>query len=120
MLDDDWIPKVAARDLVVITRDKRIRTKHPKALLYAENGLRVFWIASKKDLSTWDTMCRPTRRWDDIEREIKERGPGPWFKAINESKADQAPQSRKTRRGVLFGSRTPSIDLFLPVSVRTW
>ncbi|MEU8270914.1 hypothetical protein AB0B89_27610 [Sphaerisporangium sp. NPDC049002] len=26
-LDDDWIPEVAARELVVITRDKRIRTK---------------------------------------------------------------------------------------------
>ncbi|WP_031160521.1 hypothetical protein [Streptosporangium roseum] len=85
-LDDDWIPKVAARELVVITRDKRIRTKHAKAMLYAQNGLRVFWIAGKRDLSNWDTMCLLTRQWDDIEREIKERGPGPWFMAVNETK----------------------------------
>ncbi|MEU9890996.1 hypothetical protein [Sphaerisporangium sp. NPDC051011] len=85
-LDDEWIPKVAAKELVVITRDKRIRTKHAKAMLYAENGLRVFWIAGKKDLSNWDTMCLLTRRWNDIEREIKERGPGPWFMAVNDGK----------------------------------
>ncbi|MEU7910243.1 hypothetical protein [Microbispora bryophytorum] len=83
-LDDDWIPKVASRNLVVITRDKRIRSKHAKALLYAEHGLRVFWIAGKKDLSNWDTMRLLVRRWDDIEREIKERGPGPWFMAVTE------------------------------------
>lgn len=85
-LDDDWIPKVAARELVVITRDKRIRTKHAKAVLYAQNGLRVVWIAGKKDLSNWDTMCLLARRWNDIEREIKERGPGPWFMGISETK----------------------------------
>ncbi|WP_214410053.1 hypothetical protein [Sphaerisporangium fuscum] len=88
-LDDEWIPKVAARDLVVITRDKRIRTKHAKAMLYAEHKARVFWIAGKRDLSNWDTMCLLTRRWDDIEREIKEHGPGPWFMAINESRLSE-------------------------------
>lgn len=84
-LDDEWIPKVAARDPVVITRDKRIRAKHAKAMLYTENGLRVFGIAGKKDLSNWDTMCLLTRRWNAIERELKERGPGPWFMGINDT-----------------------------------
>ncbi|GAA0840774.1 hypothetical protein ACFQVD_39740 [Streptosporangium amethystogenes subsp. fukuiense] len=35
-LDDEWIPRVATRNLVVITRDKRIRTKHAKTMLYTE------------------------------------------------------------------------------------
>jgi PIN like domain len=82
-LDDEWMPKVAARGLVVITRDKKIRTKHAKTLLYGQYGLRVFAIGSKRDLNNWDTLCLVVRRWDDIERNLKERDAGPWFMAIN-------------------------------------
>lgn len=82
-LDDEWMPAVAERGLAVITRDKKIRTKHAKTLLYSKYGLRVFAIGGKKNLTNWETLVRVIHRWNDIERELKERGPGPWFKAIN-------------------------------------
>ena len=83
-LDPDWMPAVAARDLVVIARDRRIRTKPQELQRFAEVGLRVFWIAGKKDLPTWGWLVRVVRHWDAIEGAIDQRGPGPWFYAIND------------------------------------
>lgn len=61
------MPAVAARDLVVIARDRRIRTKPQELQRFAEVGLRVFWIAGKKDLPTWGWLVRVVRHWDAIE-----------------------------------------------------
>ena len=83
-LDSDWIPAVAAHGLVVIARDRRIRTKPGELALLNEHRLRVFWIAGKKDLATWDYLVRVVNRWDDIEEKIATNGPGPWFVAIQE------------------------------------
>jgi hypothetical protein len=82
-LDPDWIPAVAARNLTVIARDRRIRTKPGEIELLRQHNLRVFWIAGKKDGTTWDWLVRLVRRWDDIEDTLANRGAGPWFMAIN-------------------------------------
>lgn len=84
-LDPDWMPAVAHRGLVVIARDRRIKTKPQELEQFRQAGLRVFWIAGKKDLSTWEWLTRIVRHWDAIERIIEERGPGPWFYAIYDS-----------------------------------
>jgi PIN like domain len=84
-LDHEWIPAVAARDLVVIARDRHIRSKPAEVALLREHGLRGFWLAGKKDLSTWDALVRVVRRWSEIERTVDQRGAGPWFCAINEN-----------------------------------
>jgi hypothetical protein len=84
VLDPDWIPAVAARELIVIGRDRRIRTKPQELERFREAGLRVFWIAGKQDLPTWGWLVRLVRHWDAIERTIEERGEGPWFYAVND------------------------------------
>lgn len=84
-VDPVWIPAVAARGLAVIARDKRIRTKPGELALLRQHGLRVFWIAGKRDLSTWDALTRLVRRWADIERALENKGAGPWFVAVNEA-----------------------------------
>lgn len=84
-LDPDWIPAVAARGLAVIGRDKRIRTKPGELELLRGHFLRVFWIAGKRDLPTWDALSRLVRRWADIEDALTAKGPGPWFVAVNET-----------------------------------
>jgi len=84
-LDPTWIPSVAQRDLIVIARDRHIRTRPQELRVFAQAGLRVFWIAGKKDLPTWDWLTRLVRRWDAIERTIQTRGAGPWFYAVNEN-----------------------------------
>jgi hypothetical protein len=83
--DPDWIPAVAQRGLAVLARDKRIRTKPAELALLRAHGMRVFWLAGKRDLATWDALVRVVWRWDDIESVLTARGPGPWFYAINEN-----------------------------------
>jgi hypothetical protein len=83
-LDVDWIPAVARRRLIVIARDRRIRTRPQEIEQFRQVGLRVFWIAGKRDQSTWGWLTRLVRNWELIERTIAERGEGPWFCAVNE------------------------------------
>jgi hypothetical protein len=83
-LDPDWMPAVAARGLAVIARDRRIRTKPAELLLLHAQGLRVFWIAGRRDLNNWGYLTRVVRRWDDIERVVADRGYGPWFMEVRE------------------------------------
>ena len=79
------MPIVAARGLVVIGRDKRIRSR-PQELQYLKAaGLRVFRIGGKRDLSTWDWLTRLVRHWDQMEEIVRSRGPGPWFYVVNEN-----------------------------------
>ncbi|MDQ3730112.1 MAG: hypothetical protein M3355_11070 [Actinomycetota bacterium] len=91
VLDPDWIPAVAARDLVVIGRDRRIRTRPQELRALREAGLRVFWIAGKRDLSTWDWLVRLVRNWEAMEEIIDERGSGPWFFGVNERSVTEIP-----------------------------
>jgi hypothetical protein len=90
-LDPDWIPAVAARGLVVLSRDRRVRTKPAEIALLREHGLRVFWIAGKRDLATWGYLVRVVRRWDEIEATLATRGRGPWFVALNENGLSELP-----------------------------
>lgn len=90
-LDPTWMPEIGARDLAVISRDKRIRTKPAELALLKQHGLRVFWIAGSRDLSTWDYLVRVVRRWTEIERALTEKGPGPWFLAINDTRLTEIP-----------------------------
>lgn len=88
-LDPDWIPVVAEHELIVIARDKRIRSKPQELELLRESGLRVFWIAGRRDLSTWDWLVRIIRNWERMEEVIEARGAGPWFYSINERSLTQ-------------------------------
>lgn len=83
-LDIDWMPIVAAMNLVVIGRDKRIRTKPAELAAFRACGLRVFWIAGKRDLSNWENLVLIVRSWDRMEHIIRDRGPGPWFYAVSD------------------------------------
>jgi hypothetical protein len=83
-LDPVWMPIVAKRGLIVIGRDKRIRTKPAELAAFHAHGLRAFWIAGKRDLSNWDALVRMVERWKEIEHIVATRDKGPWFMAINE------------------------------------
>jgi hypothetical protein len=84
-LDPDWMPIVAAKGLVVISRDRRIRTRPAEVAAYRAAKLRAFWVAGKKDLSTWDNLRRVMKWWDDMEEVVTSKRPGPWFFALNET-----------------------------------
>ena len=84
VLDPDWIPAVAARHLIVIARDRHVRTRPQELERFREAGLHVLWIAGKRDMSTRGSLSRLVRHWTVIERIIVEHGDGPWFYAVND------------------------------------
>ena len=50
VLDVEWMPRVAHAGWIVITRDRRIRTRPAERKIFEEQGLRSVWIAGSKDL----------------------------------------------------------------------
>jgi len=88
-LDPVWMPDVAARGLVVIGRDKRIRTKPGELALFRSTGLRVLWIAGIQDLTSWGYLVRIVRRWQDIEALLASRPTGPWFFAVGDTRLSE-------------------------------
>ena len=60
-LDPEWIPAVAARGLIAIGRDRRLRTRPAERQAIVEAGLRYVWIGGKRDESSWDWTRRLAR-----------------------------------------------------------
>lgn len=88
-LDPDWIPIVAAKQWVVLARDRHIRTKPVERALFQQHGLRVFWIAGKRDMGNWANLKLLVRWWDKMEDLIETRGPGPWFYALGDTQVTE-------------------------------
>jgi len=80
--DAEWLPIVGNLGLVVITRDKRIRSRPAEAELVVAAGIRGFVLTSAGDLSTWDTLTLLVRQWDALERYLVEHPNGPWLAAV--------------------------------------
>jgi len=96
-LDPDWIQAVAARDLIVIGRDKHIRTRPAEVQQLVAAGLRVFRIGGKKDATTWGWLTWLVRQWDEVEKIIRTRGPGPWFYVVYQHRIVELPLRQEDR-----------------------
>jgi hypothetical protein len=83
--DLEWMPLVGALGLIVITRDRRIRTRPAELLAYREYGIRSVWIGAKRDLAPQDQMELFCAHEERLRREIVKRGPGPWALAMSVS-----------------------------------
>ena len=84
-LDPDWIPHVCGIGLVIVCRDKKIRTRPVELEALSKHGARVVWQAGKKDLGIWDQVHLMVTRWGDVERIVEDRPTGPWFMALSAS-----------------------------------
>jgi hypothetical protein len=49
-LDLDWMREIANRDLIVLSRDRRIRSRPAELAAYREFGIRSVWLGAKRDL----------------------------------------------------------------------
>ncbi|MBA3308674.1 MAG: hypothetical protein H0U28_01245 [Nocardioidaceae bacterium] len=54
--DSEWMRGVARLDLLVLTRDRRIRTTPAELALYRELGIRAVWLGAKRDLGPQDQV----------------------------------------------------------------
>jgi hypothetical protein len=85
MPDLDWMRVIADHNLVVLTRDRRIRTRPAELIQYRELGIRSVWIVAKRDLSPRDQLDLFLHYEARLRREIIKRGPGPWALALSTS-----------------------------------
>lgn len=91
LLDPEWMPRVAARDLVVLGRDRHLHTRPGERELFAQYSLRVLRLAGRKDVSTWDAIVRLVRHWEQIEQLLRDRPTGPWIYGIFETRLTEIP-----------------------------
>ena len=80
--DARWLPIVGGLGLVIITRDKKIRSRPVEAELVVAAGVRGFVLTSAGDMSTWETLTLLVRQWDALERYLLEHSGGPWLAAV--------------------------------------
>jgi hypothetical protein len=92
MDDPDWIPTIGDRGWVVVTNDRRIRTRPLEAQLAIKHRLKVVHLHGRVGHSSaWDQLTRLTTRWDAILRQQDRVPDGPWWLSL------QAARSRVMR-----------------------
>ena len=77
-------PVVAQRNLLVITRDRRIRTRPAELRVYWEYGIRSVFGA-KRDLAPRDQLELFLQHEERRRRAIIKYGAGPWALAMSPS-----------------------------------
>lgn len=80
--DDEWLPLVGTRSLVVITRDKRIRYRSGEKRLWVAHDLRGFVLTGRRSQSTSDSLAILELHWPAIETTAERRPKGPWMYAV--------------------------------------
>jgi PIN like domain len=80
--DTEWIPQVGRRGWIMITDDRRLRTRPFEARLANEHGLKVVHLHRAGHLTSWDQAVRLISRWPAIERYADQRPIGPWWLSI--------------------------------------
>jgi hypothetical protein len=78
VLDPDWIPEVALRGWLIITRDSRIITNPNEIRLVRENGAKMVALNEQDAKTKWGQLEVVMTRWRDIENLVSEPGPFVW------------------------------------------
>ena len=116
--DLQWMPVVAERRLVVISRDRHIKTKDAELRAFVDHRIRAFWIAGDRDMGNWDNLRRVVKWWDTMERIANERSEGPWFYSMFQGTLTEVTVRARVRRprphvgtGVRVETREGQLDL---------
>lgn len=80
--DPVWLPLIGQGELVLITRDNRIRSKPAELEAYKAHAIRAFFLTGKKDLTKWEKLDLLVRSWARMEQMIAKRGPGAWAASL--------------------------------------
>ncbi len=83
-LDDEWLPVIGREQLVVITRDQRIRYRPVEKRMWIDHRVRGFVLTGRKSQSTTESLAVPAKHWPRIEAIVDTRPDGPWMYGITE------------------------------------
>ncbi len=84
-LDDEWLPIIGQRCLVVITRDQRIRYRNAEKQAWVDHGVRGFVLTGRRSQTTADSMAILQLHWTKIEVLVNAGPQGPWMQAVTAS-----------------------------------
>lgn len=84
--DDEWLPIVGQKELVVITRDQHHRTRTVEMTLWQRHRVRGFVLSGKQSQSTDHSLTILLKYWAEIEEIIGQRPRGPWRYSITASR----------------------------------
>jgi hypothetical protein len=76
--DLEWMPIVGKNGWIVLTRDRRIRTRPAEQLAYWEHGLRSVWIGGKQDHTSRELVEIFNQHEERLQRLVIKLGGGPW------------------------------------------
>ena len=66
--DPVWLSEAGLNDWLVVTRDKKIRTRPGELQAITQNNVGCFIVAQKQALSRWDYLKLLTLTLDEMER----------------------------------------------------
>jgi PIN like domain len=79
--DADWIPEVARRGWIVISRDQHLPSRPAERAAILEAGGRHLILNSKQALNKWGQLEIVMCRWRSIEPLVEL--PGPWAYVVS-------------------------------------
>ena len=80
--DDEWLRVIGTRQLVVITRDKRIRYRAAEKQAWIAHRVRGFVLTGTKSQSTRDSTSLIEHFWTQINHIVSDDPIGPWMRSI--------------------------------------
>jgi hypothetical protein len=78
ILDVDWIPEVARRGWLIVTRDNAIIENRNEIAVVRENGAKMVALNRHDAKTKWGQLEVFMTRWRDIEDLISSPGPFIW------------------------------------------
>ena len=78
VLDTDWIPQVAARGWLIITRDSMITQNRNEITAVRENNAKMVALNQRDAQTKWDQLEVFMAQWRRIEALTAEPGPFIW------------------------------------------
>lgn len=83
--DEDWLAVVGRRDLVVITRDKKLRSRPVERQRLVATGVRTFVLTRAGDITTRAMHDLLESHWAPMEAYVATHPKGPWLAAITKA-----------------------------------
>jgi 3-methyladenine DNA glycosylase Tag len=78
VLDTDWIPDVAARGWLIVTRDSMIIQNRNEIAAIRENNAKMVALNQRDAQTKWGQLEVFMTQWRHIEALTSERGPFIW------------------------------------------
>jgi hypothetical protein len=82
--DREWIPEVGARGWLVISKDKKIRTRQEERRAVKENNVGCFILNYKQPLNRWEILKLVISTLDEMEEKFANT-PRPFMYLIDRS-----------------------------------